>query len=428
MKNLIFCLIILSYALLFHCQFFQVPTDDDGDDKNKLTEFFIYIDGNFEERGFYPVKNGQYCAVWSDETIALDSEMADTIIDSFDNTIRPNITDNFAEAYDVNSDGKTAIIVYSDTSTRQVKNAYFAGYFTHIDFYQRDTGDYAYSNEMDVVYLNGTPDGHKPGSDRFLGTLAHEFQHLCNFSYNVWEEDPNKSINNQMLTWMDEGMAENASALCFGRESNQFRMRAYENDGNDRFANGNVSLILWNNSPDNYPLVYAFFAYLEKKYNTEKVNIYEKIYAKTANNTNDVHDVIQDIDKTGFDSQFISFVSALQNINNNSFPADFFPSDFTSVPECSGQVNLRPYAFVYNSSNFTNKDDDITLLTAAGKITNDINTAVAAVYTDSTAWNKDTISDINTTKQVTAPLSRTRSRKKKSVLEPVPVDYRIRKK
>ena len=96
------------------------------------------------------------------------------------------------------------------------------------------------------------------------------------------------------------------------------------------------------------------------------------------------------------------------------------------MPECSGQVSLKPYAFVYNRKHFTKSENGITLLTASGAVTADINTAIAAVYLDSSTWSNDTISEVSALKQVEAPVGISRHLKKRPDPGPVPVDFRIK--
>lgn len=73
-----------------------------------------------------------------------------------------------------------------------------AGYVSSADAYSRFA--HPYSNEREMIYVNVR--SVEPGTQSYLGVLAHEFTHLAHSGINQWE-----------ATWIKEGLAETISGL-----------------------------------------------------------------------------------------------------------------------------------------------------------------------------------------------------------------------
>ena len=106
-----------------------------------------------------------------------------------------------------------------------------AGYFQASDSLPRSP--VPFSNERVMLVMNGTLD---LGSDRYLGTLAHELQHLAN-----WLVDPTEA------TWVSEGLAELSAALL-GLPA--FSYQTY-------LSNPNVSLANW---PEDFGIIASAYS------------------------------------------------------------------------------------------------------------------------------------------------------------------------
>lgn len=336
------------------------------------------------------------CTVWTDNEINLSDADAQNIADEFDSSIYGKVTGAFDTPYDIDGDTKVAIIVYHGKSF----GSYVAGYFNPGDFYTRKT--YPGSNEMDVIYMNGAPASHSPTSQDFRATLAHEFQHLINYSENVIREG-----GSNMYTWMNEGMSENASALVYGYntyETSFSRMSSYASSLQAR--NGDFSLIYWNGDIVNYSISYAFFAYLKQKYPT----MYQDIYDHSGTSTTTLNTILT-AKGSSLNSEFRDFVYNLYG--ETGFPAGFFPAGF-SVP-ATGESNsaLYPYSFIYRSAGFSGNNSDLTYLNASGTAISGSSSARMAFWTTgSSYWAYNRLSDWGNTKKqtyanasITAPLN-----------------------
>ena len=123
-----------------------------------------------------------------------------------------------------------------------------AGYFQSAD--ALPTAAFQYSNERVMLVMNGAG----LGSDRYLGTLAHELQHLAS-----WLVDPTEQ------TWIAEGLAELSAALL---DLPAFSYRTYLNSPG-------VSLANWPDDPRDSASAYSgaslFSRYLSDRFGTESL-------------------------------------------------------------------------------------------------------------------------------------------------------------
>jgi hypothetical protein len=104
------------------------------------------------------------------------------------------------------------------------------------------------SNQADVLYIHYTPSG-----EDLYETVAHEFQHLINYSSRIGSD-------RFMDTWINEGLYDSASHLCYGVLTGRISdfNRYYQNKKND-------GLYFWHPySPTllDYAMSYLFFQYM----------------------------------------------------------------------------------------------------------------------------------------------------------------------
>ncbi|SVC50462.1 uncharacterized protein METZ01_LOCUS303316, partial [marine metagenome] len=122
-----------------------------------------------------------------------------------------NVTDNAYWYADMNSEIDRDLYNIVATKWEKIHSDYFAtyhvpkltilntaldgaaGYFSDVDSYPRWV--HTNSNERPMVYID--PSRNKPGSDRYMSVLIHEYQHFVNNEADQGEE-----------AWVDEGLAE----------------------------------------------------------------------------------------------------------------------------------------------------------------------------------------------------------------------------
>lgn len=349
-----------------------------GDDvEPDVKQLWITLDGDvYGKRFFDRAGSGSRSEVWVEQGMNVSGDTVNAVIAYFDGTVYPTVTTNFAANYDANGDGRTAIVIFAG----QTSSTYIAGYMSIADFYSNA----ANSNRWDGIYLNGAHMSHLPGSAAFNNTLAHEFQHLCNFSRNVIVEHGG-DYNYMMYTWIDEGLSENAGAMCAGLSSNYSRILHYMSDLDT--VNGQRSVTIWENSIDNYDMVYLFMGYLRGRLGDGAM---KAIIDHAGNGTAAVDAVITTKGGGGFNTFFTAFVHDLRTVSN--FPAEFFHPGYFPPP-ATASSQMRSYAFVYGT--FSSINSALTYIDASGAVTTSAGSAVAAVYLDAdkSTWTAANVTD-----------------------------------
>jgi len=130
---------------------------------------------------------------------SITESQLDTLMTKFDQKIYPLMTQNYGPSYDMDGDGKVAVFL----SPMVTRNG-FAGFFDTEHFTTSMT-----SNQRDMFCM-WTPDESWSG-DRWLAgtceTIAHEFQHLINFSGRLKKASYNFSSVVEEEIWLDEALA-----------------------------------------------------------------------------------------------------------------------------------------------------------------------------------------------------------------------------
>ncbi len=166
-----------------------------------------------------PVEYGGLSAVAG--AYAITDAQLDEMVNNFDKKIYPLMTTGYGPSYDLDGDGKVAVFL----SPLVTRNG-FAGFFDTENF--TTSSD---SNQRDMFCM-WTPDASWTGEtwlDATCETIAHEFQHLINFS------DRLKKVNYQMNSvvdeevWLDE-------ALSMGAEI-RYRLSVGDLAGESRYNN-----------------------------------------------------------------------------------------------------------------------------------------------------------------------------------------------
>ena len=154
---------------------------------------------------------GDHCYVVVEDSqwnVNIDQTQVDAIVDAFENSSigsfpSQGIWDlnnlHFGDAPDNLDQDPRVYILYYDFDVPS------DGFFWVFDQECDDTAMF-HSNECDVVYMNCSD--FDPAGDYLLAVLAHEFEHLIHYNYDVNES-----------SWVDEGMAELAMWL-YGRPDN----------------------------------------------------------------------------------------------------------------------------------------------------------------------------------------------------------------
>jgi hypothetical protein len=195
---------------------------------------------------------GKHCLVYGEDGLKIPVSFAETVADKFDGYVYPVITGAFGSPSDLDRNGRVILLLLN--IRENVSDSYTTGYFDPNDLLKDP-----YSNRGEILYINYKASG----EGNVYSTMAHELQHLINYSLH---------LPNEMDTWIDEGLASAAEYLYEGKQDDQKggRIWWFNKDPKKTIQKGNNFFIWdgsWENSkePDdlgNYATVYLFFQWL----------------------------------------------------------------------------------------------------------------------------------------------------------------------
>jgi uncharacterized repeat protein (TIGR02543 family) len=223
---------------------------------------------------------GRYCDIWVErEPLGLAGPIAaQRTADAYDQTVYPlminvfsvpverpgssagNILDYADQLTDRNGKLSILLVDIKDNYNPPATRSYVGGYFGSVNFYARTS--FPHSNQMDMIYLDTYPG--VPGDPDSNQTLAHETQHLVNWTTRIQKTPAGNSVS-LMETWIDEGLSSAAEYLSLGGHPKD-RYQWFNNDSQGTIARGN-NFFVWGNYDndsvmDDYATVYLFFQWL----------------------------------------------------------------------------------------------------------------------------------------------------------------------
>jgi hypothetical protein len=228
---------------------------------------------------------GSHTNVWvADQQIT--TAQAEELGKAFDNHIYTSDVTYFGEPAPDNS--KVNIVCYTIPSDDSADNAYVAGFFNPNDLTTETD-----SNRSEMIYIDVHPlmEAANGQLDVSLAypTLAHELQHLINFSQRVL-----KDHHDPLDPWIDEGLSMAAEQLYLGQPL-QDPLNYYNEDPLDTIRNG-LSPLNWHYDGDslsNYSLSYLFFQYLRAQVNSaHRTDVYKQLIQDPNTGYRAVQDVI----------------------------------------------------------------------------------------------------------------------------------------
>jgi hypothetical protein len=232
------------------------------------------------------------CVVYGDYNAKVSVSTAEIIAREYAERIGPRITGVFGNYYP--GDKRLVILLLDIIDGYDSKNnpTYVAGYFSMKDIFPKSF--MPSSNEAPMLYLDINPG--IPGSDNFYSTIAHEFQHLINFSSRYRKKNPDLSavktqsdLNNlvasiQQDDWVDEGLS-SAAEYIYSKATGKGHIQdkiEYYNNAQDKYKLGQSNIVLGNNFftwgendtfvYDDYVTVYLFFQWLRIHANANDAN------------------------------------------------------------------------------------------------------------------------------------------------------------
>ena len=197
-------------------------------------------------------KEGKYCKIYvEDESrFLVNDSTLDSVIEEFDNQIYPKTTSKFGEESDVDGNGKIILLILDIRDGFNGTGGYVAGYFDSANTLSKSLFN-PYSNESDMIYLDCYPAD--PMTIDFQMTVAHEFQHLINFTQ--------KGLSDGIYqdTWINEGLSSAAEYIYSG--SHLSDRISYYNTYQSTYSWGD-NFYKWDNELIDYSTVYLFFQWM----------------------------------------------------------------------------------------------------------------------------------------------------------------------
>ncbi|MBM9576164.1 peptidase M30 [Leptospira sp. 201903070] len=236
-------------------------------------------------------KNASYCLqasfVGEGENVSVYAEFGQeqnldykNIIREFDLKIFPKLSAAFGAPSDMDQSGKVHILFLDIRDGSKPGGSFVAGFFDPFDFLSDDPRSGIRSNTKEILYIDSVQlkelaekDLASGKPDTILSTIAHEFQHLIRFQYELPDYLSQKTRDE---TWLNEGTSEVASDIA-GYSPQTNRIECYRGNvsgvcargvnGSSIFGSGNFSSIV------DYSFAYAFIKYL---YTVSGANLQER--------------------------------------------------------------------------------------------------------------------------------------------------------
>ncbi len=220
------------------------------------------------------VYSGEYCTVWGqtsqihnrpDIKVSLDEETAKRIGDEFDKKIYPLIVDTYGPLYDVDKDGKFALMCadFVDYYNYEIYENYFLQGYCNPPEDSATAEEGGNGTEMDMMVIDIWPtifnDSNELAEENWtlaMQTIAHEVTHYVNFS--ARKLIPGKT--EVLESWIQESFTTFSETMYKGAMADDI-LGFYAKDGNSVVANGR-SPMQFQGMMEDYALVNFFSLYL----------------------------------------------------------------------------------------------------------------------------------------------------------------------
>jgi len=209
-----------------------------------IDTFFVRDDDS--ETGFTGVSaellyQNKLVSMWVEDGLAVNTEALATAADRFAREIVPAMRELFGQEWSPGVDNDPRLSILNLSLLPEVVGVYSATdqYLSAVE---------PFSNQREMFYVSLAD--FEIGSDDYMATLAHEFEHMIQ-----WHNDPSES------TWLDEGLAQLAE-----------RVVGYDTVATHPsfLANTNLQLNAWPSNPaqnlPNYGGSYLFLLYLWERF------------------------------------------------------------------------------------------------------------------------------------------------------------------
>jgi hypothetical protein len=209
-----------------------------------------------------------HCVVYADITeTGITAVNGQAIANQYESKIYTPVTNAFGGIEDVDGNGKVIFLMLDIIDGYTGSGGYVAGYFDPTHMFATST--YSNSNKAAMLFMDTNPGfdlGNPNRIQNFYSTMAHELQHLIEWSETVAQNKPEKDL------WINEGLstaAEYIYGIGGGSPAHQTNRIDYFNK-TDNYATDNTirngnTFFVWDNRNDvlaDYSTAYLFFQWL----------------------------------------------------------------------------------------------------------------------------------------------------------------------
>jgi hypothetical protein len=179
------------------------------------TPFYLDLTGLVPGKGVMVIQaklieQTKYANVYQEEGISVEPGLVPELVRRIDDLIVPRDRLLFGQESDINGDARFSVLL-SD----RFKNSGAVGFFSAADLFPRRIFSNPSSNQQEIIYA--TPVAGRVSRNLLYATIAHEYQHLINFSRRIYEI-PN-AVPEEV--WLNEGLSYMAEDNCgLGDDSN----------------------------------------------------------------------------------------------------------------------------------------------------------------------------------------------------------------
>ena len=280
-----------------------------------------------------------------------------------------SMTNIYGVHSDIDGNDKIIILIMDVNKTKS--GSQVLGYFNPMDMHGYNEGEILY---MDLSNANNA-------TDKAIGTIIHEFQHLINYSYVI------SGARNEMDSWLNEALSESTSIL-FNKATAESRMGEFNNINYYCFYtweipnSANISNNGKNNSLVNYPSASVFMHWLYIK-NSKNSSIFKNIaFSRELGDFNKVLAAaksISSLSSVSWDNLLFNWMSDIMT-NNTS---DWVTTTKPKTNMAKGDVTLYPGAMVICDSYSNGANGNI--------VTNKVNGKTIVLNKDTTLRNPTSI-------------------------------------
>ena len=249
----ILCLICLFSVSFYSCAVRNYLGSQSGLSEDRV--FYAQMINNGNTYGWFNIpahllKVSDNLAIYLQNSQKVSAYALNKLAQEFDYHYT-SMTNIYGTHSDIDANGKIIILLMDINKTKGSGNQVL-GYFNPNDMYGNNKGEILY---MDLSNANNN-------TDKAIGTIIHEFQHLINYSYVISGE------RNEMSSWLNEALSESTSIL-FNKATVESRIEGFNNINYYCFYTWDIPTNISNNNKNNthvnYPSASVFMNWLYQK-------------------------------------------------------------------------------------------------------------------------------------------------------------------